>query len=142
MAALNQPEETTNIGIPIIEDLAGGDRVIQLSEDDRKIISALPTDSALLISIGQGQDQLRFLLDNNLTTVGRKEKNDIFLDDITVSRIHAEFIRQNESFSVRDCSSLNGTYVNGAQVDEQVLSSSDIVQIGKYRFLFVSKESF
>jgi pSer/pThr/pTyr-binding forkhead associated (FHA) protein len=139
MSLSNNSLDTTNIGIPVIEDLAGGDRMIKLSPDDQKIISALPSDSALLISIGQGQDQLRFLLDNDLTTVGRKEKNDIFLDDITVSRSHAEFLRSGETFSIRDCASLNGSYVNNEQVDQKQLVSGDIVQIGKFRFLFVAK---
>ena len=72
-----------------------------------------------------------------MTTVGRSPGNDIFLDDVTVSRKHAEFRRSGTVFSVRDVGSLNGTYVGRSRIDgEAVLHHGDEVQVGKFRFLF------
>ena len=62
--------------------------------------------------------------------------SDIFLDDVTVSRRHAEFRREAASFIVRDVGSLNGTYVNHDRVDARQLVDGDEVQIGKYRLVY------
>ena len=80
----------------------------------------------------------RFLLDRDVTTAGRHPESDIFLDDVTVSRRHAEFRRQDGAFSVHDVGSLNGTYLNRDRVDRGRLSSGDEVQIGKFRLVFLS----
>lgn len=77
----------------------------------------------------------RFLLDGDLTTVGRHPSSDIFLDDVTVSRKHAQFVREGTSFSVRDVGSLNGTYVNRQRIDVCPLATGDEVQIGKFRLV-------
>jgi len=79
----------------------------------------------------------RFLLDNELTEVGRRPDSDIFLDDVTVSRRHAEFYRHRGRFAVRDVGSLNGTYVNRERIEETALSGGDEVQIGKFRLVFL-----
>ena len=60
----------------------------------------------------------------------------MFLDDVTVSRRHAEFIRRNNTFEIVDQASLNGTYVNSDRVNTKVLENGDEVQIGKFRFTF------
>ncbi len=74
-------------------------------------------------------------------TVGRSSESDIFLDDVTVSRKHAEIFRRGQpsekGFRIRDAGSLNGTYVNRVRVDSVDLRNGDEIQIGKYRFKFV-----
>ena len=78
-----------------------------------------------------------FLLDQDATTVGRSTGGDVFLDDVTVSRKHAIFERRTGgAWFVRDVGSLNGTYVNGEQVDETKLASGDEVQIGRFKVTF------
>jgi hypothetical protein len=78
-----------------------------------------------------------FLIESAETSVGRNTESDVFLDDVTVSRVHASIQRREDgSFFVRDAGSLNGTYVNGEQVDETKLASSDEVQIGKFKLVF------
>jgi pSer/pThr/pTyr-binding forkhead associated (FHA) protein len=78
-----------------------------------------------------------FLLDQDATTVGRSTEGDVFLDDVTVSRKHAIFERRTGgAWFVRDVGSLNGTYVNGEQVDETKLASGDEVQIGRFKLTF------
>ena len=63
----------------------------------------------------------------------------VFLDDVTVSRRHAELTRDGETFSIRDLGSLNGTYVNRRRIESVVLENDDEVQIGKYRLTFLQR---
>lgn len=107
-----------------------------LSQADVSAIEALPTGSALLVVQRGPNTGARFLLDADRTTAGRRPESDIFLDDVTVSRKHAEFVRREGQFVVRDVGSLNGTYVQRDRIDEAVLRPGDEVQIGKYRLVF------
>ncbi len=78
-----------------------------------------------------------FLLNEAETSVGRNTESAVFLDDITVSRAHAVFEhRPGDGWYVRDVGSLNGTYVNGEQVDQTKLASGDEVQIGRFKLTF------
>ena len=83
----------------------------------------------------------RYLLDSDLSTVGRHPESDIFLDDITVSRRHVEFRRAEDGFRVHDVGSLNGTYVNGDRVDDAELANGDEVRIGKFRLIFFASDA-
>lgn len=108
----------------------------RLSPQDQAAVDALEKDCALLI-VHHGPNQgARFLLDVDITTAGRSVSGDIFLDDVTVSREHVQFIRDGQDFYVRDAGSLNGTYVNRERVSEAKLAEGDEVQIGKYRMTF------
>jgi pSer/pThr/pTyr-binding forkhead associated (FHA) protein len=79
----------------------------------------------------------RFELANEITSTGRHEASDILLDDVSVSRHHAIFTRTASGrITLRDLNSLNGTYVNGARVEETALHSADEVQIGKFKLVF------
>ncbi|MDQ3619573.1 MAG: zinc-ribbon and FHA domain-containing protein [Actinomycetota bacterium] len=80
----------------------------------------------------------KFFLDTDTTGVGRHPESDIFLDDITVSRRHAEIRRGRDGFSLHDVGSLNGTYVNRERVEGAELRSGDEIQIGKFKLVFLS----
>lgn len=80
----------------------------------------------------------QFWLDQPVMSAGRHPACDIFLDDITVSRRHAEFRKDNGHFSVVDLGSLNSTYVNRAPVDSAVLNNGDEIQIGNFRLVFLT----
>ena len=101
-------------------------------------VEALPPGSALLVVKRGPNAGSRFLLDADVTTAGRHPESDIFLDDVTVSRRHAEFVRGGGTFLVRDVGSLNGTYLNRARIDAAGLAGGDEVQIGKYRLVFLT----
>ncbi len=104
---------------------------------DSAAVAALPPGTALL-AVRRGPNAgSQFLLDSDLTLVGRHPDSDIFLDDVTVSRRHAEFYRQGGRFTVRDVGSLNGTYVNRERIEEAQLSEGDEVQVGKFRLVFL-----
>jgi pSer/pThr/pTyr-binding forkhead associated (FHA) protein len=80
----------------------------------------------------------KFFLDTDVTSVGRHPDSDIFLDDITVSRRHAEIRRRGTTFVLHDVGSLNGTYVNKERVEEAELRSGDEIQIGKFKLIFLT----
>jgi len=107
-----------------------------LTSDAVGAIDALPPASALLVVQRGPNAGARFLLDSPRTTAGRATSADIFLDDVTVSRQHADFLAEGAVFSVADAGSLNGTYVNGQRVERASLRAGDEVQIGKYRLTF------
>jgi pSer/pThr/pTyr-binding forkhead associated (FHA) protein len=99
----------------------------------------IPTGGALLVvhrGPGQGTE-FTLPAGADVIGVGRAPESDLFLDDVTVSRRHAEFRRGAQGWSVRDVGSLNGTYVNRVRVDDQLLRGGDEVQIGKFRFIFL-----
>jgi pSer/pThr/pTyr-binding forkhead associated (FHA) protein len=109
-----------------------------LDAEEVAAIGALPSGSALLVVKRGAADGSRFLLDTDLSKAGRHPNADIFLDDVTVSRKHAEFIRVGRDFQVLDQASLNGTYLNGVRIDSAPLTNGDEVQIGKFKLTFYS----
>ncbi len=127
-------DSTSTISIGAIDEPEPGEE----SAADQSAVDALPPDTALLVVKRGPNAGSRFLLDSDMTTAGRHPESDIFLDDVTVSRRHAEFYRQGARFSVRDVGSLNGTYVNRERIDEAGLSGGDEVQIGKFRLVFLT----
>jgi len=121
------------------EDLIESDQET-LSDEERAAVDALPSGNALLI-VRRGPNQgARFLLDSDVTSVGRHPNADIFLDDVTVSRRHAEFKRSGKSFSVSDLASLNGTQYEGERVESAELVNGSEVQIGKYHLTFFASK--
>ena len=96
-----------------------------------------PDIPAALISRQGPTSGARYLLENALTTVGRHPDSEIFLDDITVSRRHAEITHEGGVYVVRDVGSLNGTYVNRVRIDSAVLGSGDELQVGRFKLEFM-----
>lgn len=111
-------------------------RASGVEADVKAAIEALPPGSALLVVQYGPSAGARFLLEVGRVTAGRDTKADIFLDDITVSRRHCEFLNESGVVTVRDVGSLNGTYVNRSRTEESTLRAGDEVQIGKFRFTF------
>ena len=107
-----------------------------LSDAELEAIDALPSGAALLIVRSGPTAGARYLLDTDVTTVGRHPEADIFFDDVTVSRRHAEITRDGVTFELVDQRSLNGTYVNGERVDRATLRNGSEVRIGKFRLNF------
>jgi pSer/pThr/pTyr-binding forkhead associated (FHA) protein len=79
------------------------------------------------------------VLDTDVVTAGRHPDSDIFLDDVTVSRRHAEVVKTGDGWIVRDVGSLNGTYLNRERIERDVpLSNGDEVQVGRFKLVFLS----
>jgi len=134
--AVEQPtSETTSINLTPVRHHDQGVRP-SLAPEERAAVEALPPGSALLIAHSGPNAGARFLLDSDTTTAGRHPDADIFLDDVTVSRKHVQFLRTPEGFEVVDTGSLNGTYVNHDRVDNVLLKTGNEVQIGKFRLTY------
>jgi len=132
--------------------------VLEVSRSDDTTITFAPVEATgdvaeeeLTVSLGEMHENTamvvvkrgpnagsKFTLDQDVTRAGRHPKSDIFLDDITVSRRHAEIVRQADGYVVRDVGSLNGTYLNRERIDEVPLAQGDELQIGKFKLVFFS----
>lgn len=126
--------DTTSIQLPPAQ--TGPTSIPVLAPDEQNAVNSLPAGSALLIAHRGPNAGARFLLDSEVTTAGRHPDADIFLDDVTVSRRHVNFIKYDGGFEVIDAGSLNGTYVNGDRVDAVRLQNGTEVQIGKFRLTY------
>jgi hypothetical protein len=122
---------TLSLGTPEVEP------EVAAVDPDRAALESLPEGSALLVVRRGPNAGSRFVLDVDLITAGRHPDSDIFLDDVTVSRRHAQFVRVGSGYAVKDVGSLNGTYVNRHRIDEAQLAGGDEVQIGKYRLVYL-----
>lgn len=113
---------------------------IEIETEESALIRELSPGQACLIVRRGPSAGTKFTFDTDVVTVGRHQQSDVFLNDITVSRRHAELRRDGAKYSVADLGSLNGTYVNRSRVDSSSLSTGDELQIGKFRLLFLAKD--
>jgi FHA domain-containing protein len=102
-------------------------------------LADLPGGPALVVRSGGGRAGEAFVPTAERTLIGRSPDCDIFLDDVTVSRKHAELTREGERLVIRDLGSLNGTFVNRRRIESAVLEDDDELQIGKYRLTFLRR---
>jgi pSer/pThr/pTyr-binding forkhead associated (FHA) protein len=110
------------------------------TDDDIAVpVGDLPTEVPVLIVRSDVQAGARFPLVDVVTRLGRHPDSEISLDDITVSRRHAEIERTPEGHVVTDSGSLNGTYVNHERIDRAVLHHGDELQIGKFRLVYFER---
>jgi pSer/pThr/pTyr-binding forkhead associated (FHA) protein len=106
--------------------------------EEAAAVAALRPGTALLV-VRTGPDAgSRYMLDKPVVSAGRHQTSEIFLDDVTVSRRHAEFVRGDHGYVLKDVGSLNGTYVNRDRIDELQLGNEDEVQIGKFRLVYLT----
>jgi hypothetical protein len=126
----------------------GGDATVTLHPGDHGdsaegspsvSLGEVPHGSGVLVVTRGPNVGARYILGEGTTQAGRHPDSDIFLDDITVSRRHAEFTREEGgTFAVADVGSLNGTYVNRERIDKVSLVPQDEVQIGKFKLVYVA----
>jgi pSer/pThr/pTyr-binding forkhead associated (FHA) protein len=109
---------------------------VEPEDEEAPSLEELGPDQALLVVKGGPTAGSTVLLDKDITRLGRSPDSDVFLNDITVSRRHAEVIREGSSFVIKDAGSLNGTYVNRERVDVAHLASGDELQVGKFKIVF------
>jgi pSer/pThr/pTyr-binding forkhead associated (FHA) protein len=127
------PEDTTTLAQEVVVEpgsplVVEGDGIEQVEADHQGM---------LVVTRGPNVGA-RIPLAESRLTVGRHPDSDLFLDDITVSRRHAEVTYSGGRYQVRDVGSLNGTYVNRRRVEEAWLEGGDEVQIGKFKLVFMA----
>jgi len=126
------PDETTTLSPLATVDHADIDVPVP-------VIIGTPGSSGVLVVKRGPNAGSKFVLEGAPVNAGRSPDSDIFLDDVTVSRHHAEFVpREGGGYDVRDAGSLNGTYLNRERIDNAPLANGDEVQIGKFKLVFLA----
>ena len=74
--------------------------------------------------------------DDRVIGIGREKGNDITVEDHEASRRHAEIRKHNDTYSLTDLDSSNGTFLNNCRIAEAELKSGDRIQIGRTLFLY------
>lgn len=133
--ALSRPGDDATITFTALD--LGNDAEEELTDQLQELAEG---DAMLLVTRGSNQGAT-YLLDDDVIRVGRNPNNEIFLDDVAVSRKHAEFHRHANHFELRDVGSLNGTYVKGKRVESHTLVNGDEVQIGAFKLIFLTGPS-
>ncbi len=112
----------------------------ETAEDDALSLADLRIEGpALVVRAGGGRAGESFFPSGERTVIGRSPECDVFLDDVTVSRRHAELVQAGDTFTISDLGSLNGTFVNRRRIETAELEDDDEVQIGKYRLTFLRR---
>ncbi|MGI8939466.1 MAG: FHA domain-containing protein [Iamia sp.] len=126
----NADEDRPTIQLPV-ENSAAVSEEISLDLDE------LPDRGVLAVRAGPNAGST-FAIDKDVITAGRHPDSDIFLDDITVSRRHAEVRQEGSRLVVRDVGSLNGTYLNRERIEQGELHDGDTIQVGKFKLVYVT----
>jgi pSer/pThr/pTyr-binding forkhead associated (FHA) protein len=125
-------EDRTTTFVAPVDDPASPEVDVAVALDD------LPAGTGMLVIRRGPAAGSRFLLDEDLVTAGRHPDSHVFLDDVTVSRRHAEIVRTPGGYLVRDADSLNGTYVNRNRIEGDVeLHAGDELQVGRFKLVFL-----
>jgi hypothetical protein len=111
----------------------------EVADDESVSLADLRIEGpALVVRAGGGRAGETFGLQGDRVGVGRGPENEVFLDDVTVSRRHAVLVKRDDGYYIDDEDSLNGTYVNRRRVETAKLEDGDEVQIGKYRLTYLT----
>jgi hypothetical protein len=134
-AVLEHPGETEpkTITLAPVDGDAEEDVVVHMGD--------LPPDAGVLVVKRGPNAGSRFVLEPGTTRVGRHPQSDIFLDDVTVSRRHAEVLALPGHYEVSDVGSLNGTYLNRERIERATLGHGDELQVGKFRLVFLTEST-
>ena len=130
---LGQRESVENSPAALIESLLSVSNA-----DEQEVISAVMAGPADSVFIHRGPSRgARFLITSAGVSIGRSSSNQVFLDDVTVSRAHATIAYKEKNFIFTDLGSLNGSYINNQQTSSHALKTGDEIQIGKFHMLFI-----
>ncbi len=110
----------------------------EASEEFFKDIEEFYEGSPVIIVVKGPNKGARFMIERNEVLVGRSAECDIIIDDVTVSRRHARISRKGVDLWIFDLDSLNGIYVNKKRIEKARLKNKDEIQIGKYKFIFIT----
>ena len=89
-----------------------------------------------------GRDVQEYVLNNKSITIGRTAGNDIVIDNLAVSALHATVHNKDNSAVLEDMNSTNGTFVNDKRVKHHNLKNGDIIGIGKHQIAFFTQSSY
>lgn len=113
----------------------------QLAQDETSVSDGrASTHEPVLEGVRGTQKGRRYLLRQGRRTIGRRDNNDIVIDDPSVSATHAWIINQHSHYVLMNTLSTNGTYVNDKRIHETVLVHGDRVRFGQAEFAFLTRE--
>jgi pSer/pThr/pTyr-binding forkhead associated (FHA) protein len=121
----------------VADDQPSYTRIIQTGDGVAPPPVAAPGEHPALVWRPRLGEEERFDLAGRTTRVGRHGENDIVLAGPTVSARHATIRREQVGTVIEDEGSLNGTFVNGELVQQQLLEAGDRIQIGPHLLVFV-----
>ena len=125
------------VGVVALICVITGEIYLFLRKRVKKVFSSGKEPELLGRLIPKGEEQKPgYLLSKEVIYLGRDVKNDILLNDDSVSRRHAQIVRQPEGFVLRDLGSKNGTFINNLRIEEQLLKHDDILTFGNLYFIF------
>lgn len=104
-------------------------------EDGPEVVSLRKCQLVAIEGPNKGK---KITLSKEVTTVGKRETNDLSLEDKTVSRNHFEIQFNADSFILKDLDSTNGTYLNGSKVKEAYLAPGDVIKAGNSLIEFIA----
>ncbi|MEW6455920.1 MAG: adenylate/guanylate cyclase domain-containing protein [Acidobacteriota bacterium] len=95
----------------------------------------------LYISYKIDSKEIHYILEKKKTSLGRASGNDVVIPDISVSRHHAEIIKEGDTFRIKDLDSKNGTFLNSKKIKESIIESGDTIKLGKFEIKVSQRES-
>jgi pSer/pThr/pTyr-binding forkhead associated (FHA) protein len=75
--------------------------------------------------------------DKEVITIGRNVKNDIQIDNLSVSKQHARILKHQGKYIVEDLNSTNGTYLNEKKISKEKLANNDVITVGKHTLAII-----
>lgn len=96
---------------------------------------------AKLIVSSAGIMNGHYFLDKDRFTIGRQPSNDIFLDDLAVSNMHAVIVTVSNDHILEDAASTNGVRINGEKAAKRILQNNDVIEVGGYQLKYINQRA-
>jgi pSer/pThr/pTyr-binding forkhead associated (FHA) protein len=129
--SVDDPSE--DVGLTVIDTQVQLDQTI--AEEVLQVVINDTSTSSLVIFTGDHTWSID-LADLDQATIGRDDNCAVFIDDSKVSRQHAEVQHRGEAFMLKDLGSINGTWVNGQQIEQHILQDGEVIRIGPAQIVF------
>ena len=131
-----KPEATDGgLGGRAVSPPADYDTQLLAVEGEKDVVFQRKCQLVVLNGVNKGK---KLDLNRPVTKIGKKENNELILDEKTVSRNHVEIVQLENSYVLKDLESTNGTYINDIRVKEAYLSPGDVIRIGTIRIEFIA----
>lgn len=100
--------------------------------DQEKAINSLQKSDAYLLLPNKDI----FPLSKNIIQIGRKNDNQLVIDNPMISRNHAQIRYINGSYVIFDLNSTSGTFINGVRINQSILRPGDVISIASYPLVY------
>jgi FOG: FHA domain len=87
------------------------------------------------------EDESLFPLDKPVINLGRKSTNHLIVDDLRVSRTHAQIRKVGDEYIIFDIGSSGGTYINGERISQRKLKPGDVISLAGIKLIFTEDQA-